>query len=205
MLDFPADRVEDLVAELGAPWHIAPDPFDGHAGYRRFVSDGRGRAFWLSMRSRPAPDGSPRLRATGRYPDVPGYYEDRERPRPCFSLGRSLETLGRDVGRRFLAPYDAAFGRAVDAVHARAVAGGGRAEFARALLEQFSHPGGHFTNLPREGLTVHLRLLEEGDADAKVETRDDMAKVSLALTGLTRAQVHLVLEALKDKSATHAT
>jgi hypothetical protein len=78
------------------------------------------------------------------------------------------------------------------------VAGGAREELALALLQQFPHPDGHFADLPREGLTVHLRLSEQGKAHAKVETREGMAEVALALTGLTVTQLHLVLAALKS-------
>ncbi|WP_159401179.1 hypothetical protein [Streptomyces sp. NRRL B-24484] len=200
MPDLALHALEDLVAALGAPWQVVPDPYNGHADYRRFVSGRQGRAFWLSLSSRPAPDGSPRITANGRYPDVPGYYEDRSRPRVGFSLGRPVEALVRDLRRRFLVPYEAAFSRAVQEIHDRAVAGGAREELAHALLRQFPHPDGHFQDLPREGLTVHLRLSDQSKAHAKVETRDGMAEAALTLTGLTIAQLHLVLRTLKESA-----
>ncbi|MFJ1757603.1 hypothetical protein [Kitasatospora sp. NPDC088134] len=187
-------RLEELAAALGAPWQIAADPFDGHADYRRFVAGPQGRGFWLSISQKPGSHG--RVRAHGRYPEVPGYFEDRDRPRPGMDLGRPLWMLVRDLRRRFLDPYEAAFERAVEALHGRAVAGGAREELARTLLRRFPHPQGHFADLPREGLTVHLPLSAAGEVHAKVETRDDMAKVSLTLTGLTVDQMLRALDVL---------
>ncbi|MFD9690157.1 hypothetical protein ACFWXO_30865 [Kitasatospora sp. NPDC059088] len=194
---FPADRVEDLVSLLGPPWHIAADPYEGHQDYRRFVADGRGRGFFLSFSSR-NPGGGPALRivARGRYPAIPGYFEDDARPAIGFSLGRPLEDLARDMRRRFLPAYDAAFGRAVDAIHARAVASGGREGLARELLARFPHPDGHFRDDPREGLAVHFRLAPDGAVSAKAETRGTMEQVRLTLDHLTLRQLRRVLDAL---------
>ncbi|MFB7674066.1 hypothetical protein ACFC26_21905 [Kitasatospora purpeofusca] len=205
MPDLIMQQLEDLVAALGAPWVVAPDPYDGHADYRRFVLGRQGRAFYLSLSKRASPDGSPRIMATGRYPQVPGYFEDPDRPRIGFNLDRPVDSLVRDLQRRFLAPYEDAFDRAVQAIHDRAVAGGGREELALALLRQFPHPDGHFCDLPREGLTVHLPLSDTGGAHAKMETRGGMEEVTVTLTGLTVPQLRLVLDALKGSDGVHQT
>ncbi|MFJ5927962.1 hypothetical protein ACIQF6_35745 [Kitasatospora sp. NPDC092948] len=198
MSTLPLNRLEDLASALGHPWQVAPDPFDGHADYRRFVAGSQGRGFWLSIRQPAGSDGPVRLRTHGRYPEIPGYFEDHNRPRTGMDLGRPLEALVRDLRRRFLEPYEAAFQRAVEALHGRAVAGGAREELARTLLRRFPDPRGHFVDLPREGLTVHVPLPAAGEVHAAVETRDDMAKVSLTLTGLTVDQMHRVLASLTD-------
>ncbi len=195
---FPRTKVDDLVALLGAPWHPAPDPHDGHEDYRRFVTDGRGCGFFLSAKSRPVqaaagPAESWRVIAVGRYPEVPGYYEDQGRPQVGFSLDRPLEELARDLRRRFLPGLLAAHGRAVDAIHARAVSGGQREELARSILHRFPHPKGHFADSARNGLTLHFKLDPQALGSARLETSGDMTSMAIELTGLTLSQLERVL------------
>ncbi|MEU3497585.1 hypothetical protein ABZ747_29350 [Kitasatospora cineracea] len=146
MSEFPHARIAELVALLGAPWRMDNCPYKRDDEWQ-FVTDGRGRGFWLridrgQLERGPARPHGYRVTVRGRYPEIPGhFFTDKGRPEIGFDLSRPLTTLAKDMRRRFLPQFEAAHSRAVDELHARTSAAEKRAAVAGALLERFPQKG----------------------------------------------------------------
>ncbi|WP_030277106.1 hypothetical protein [Streptomyces sp. NRRL B-24484] len=120
------------------------------------------------------------ITVVGRYPDVPGHFTDRRRPRIAFNLSRPLDTLARDIRRRFLPEFLAAHERAVNELHARAVAGGRREDLALSLLARFPNGGWHGESRSGHHET-YVDLEPSGGAYAHVEMHGAEETVSVQL------------------------
>ncbi|GAA2802904.1 hypothetical protein GCM10010441_29540 [Kitasatospora paracochleata] len=179
MSEFPRARITELVALLGAPWRLDNCPYKQDDAWQ-FVTDGRGRGFWLhidrgQLEREPAKPHGYRVTARGRYPDIPGhFFTDKGRPEIGFDLSRPLTTLAKDMRRRFLPQFEAAYARAVDELHARSSAADKRAAMARALLDRFPQrgwegemrPGVHRVCVdlePHPGASADLEIRQAGE------------------------------------------
>ncbi|MFE0461856.1 hypothetical protein ACFW1A_21670 [Kitasatospora sp. NPDC058965] len=185
MSEFPRARVAELVALLGAPWRMDNCPYNMD-DERQFVTDGRGRGFWMSIDRRqlerePAKPLGYRVNVWGRYPQIPGhFFTDEGRPRVGFDLSRPLATLAKDMRRRFLPQFEAAYSRAVDELHARSSAAEKRAAVARALLERFPQRGWEGEMRPGvHRVCVDLEPHPGASADMEVRQAGELVDVQL--------------------------
>ncbi|MFE4601120.1 hypothetical protein ACFRKE_09700 [Kitasatospora indigofera] len=186
-------RIEELVGLLGGAWHPAPCPY-GQDDVRQYVTDGRGRGFWMCVDRRQAKresapwrqgwDGaqsrSVRVDAFGRYPEVPGHFTDGARPRIGFDLMRPLSSLAKDVRRRFLPQFEAAHARAVNELHARSSAAELRAALAESLTARFPQRGWHGELRPGvHRVSVDLEPHPGACADMEVRKAAELVDVQL--------------------------
>ncbi|WP_371523319.1 hypothetical protein [Kitasatospora sp. NBC_01300] len=117
----------------------------------------------------------------GRYPQIPGhFFTDEGRPKVGFDLSRPLATLAKDMRRRFLPQFEAAYSRAVDEFHARTSAADKRTAVARALLDRFPQRGWEGEMRPGvHRVCVDLEPHPGASADLEVRQAGEVVDVQL--------------------------
>ncbi len=201
---YPRARVEELVTLLGAPWRPAPCPY-GHDPERQYVTDGRGRGFWLAIERRALERTPPKpyryqVTVRGRYPDIPGHFTDAGRPTIRFDLSRPLTTLARDMRRRFLPQFGAAYSRAVDELHARTSAAERRAALAESMMTRFPQRGWH--GELRTGVhQVHVDLEPHPGAYVRMEIRKAAELVDVDLRNVDPRDLEVLWALFEQRRA----